>query len=97
MILELYLEVSYFLSQIFVMITVTEVTFKLYQVPHLKVTVILTKFLFKSNFPIPANMLEIPGNLRETKVVSYSVIQYRKSLGICAIWESPKYTYYSWS
>ena len=53
MILELYLEVSYFLSQIFVMITVTEVTFKLYQVPHLKVTVILTKFLFKSNFPIP--------------------------------------------
>ena len=49
MILELYLELSYFFSWISIVVTVTEVT----KVPHMKATVIVTKFLFKCNFPIP--------------------------------------------
>ena len=53
-ILELFLELSYFLSQIFIAVTVTEVT-KVLQVPHLKVTGTVTELPFKSNFPIPVN------------------------------------------
>ena len=56
MIFELYLELSYFLSQIYIVITVTEVTFSS-QVPHLKVTGTGAKFLFKNNFPIPVSKL----------------------------------------
>ena len=53
MILELYLELSYFLSHILLVVTVTEVTKVPKFLPHLKVTVIVTQFLLKSNFPIP--------------------------------------------
>ena len=53
MILELYLELSYFLSHILLVVTVTEVTKVPKFLPHLKVTVIVTQFPLKSNFPIP--------------------------------------------
>ena len=45
------LELSYFLSQIIAVVTITEVTIA----PCLKVTGTVTKFLFKSNFPIPVD------------------------------------------
>ena len=53
MILEVYLELSYFLSQIFIVVIVTEVT----KVPHLKVTGTGTKFHFKSN---PISKVTLP-------------------------------------
>ena len=54
MILELYLELSYILSKIFIVVTVAEVT---KAPPHLKVTVNVTKFLVKNKFSIPDNVI----------------------------------------
>ena len=54
MISELYLELSYFLNQIYIVATGNCNWSNLSsQVPHLKVTLIVTKILFKINFPIP--------------------------------------------
>ena len=55
MILELYLELSYILSQIFIEVTNHNWSNWSYQVHNVKVTVVVTKLLFEGNFPIPEN------------------------------------------
>ena len=54
-ILELDLELSYILSQIFIALTNHNWSNWSYQVHNVKVTVIVTKLLLEGNFPIPEN------------------------------------------